>query len=265
MTDRDAMLRAIAANPDEDTPRLVYADLLDEIGGEVNLARARFIRLQIDLVRNPGRSWFANSDRLSEIARLAGLFADQWLEELPRWARGLAQQQRLRADDFSRGFLDTLHVPPKAFAQHGHELLAVAPLTRIVAWNITKRTDLSTFLSSPFLLRMRSISLSGCVGDQAASIIGASQATLAAVEELDLSGTGLTNAGADSLAQARMFQNLRVFTAHKSRLTDTGAVRLLSAVNLPKLETLDIRGVLGGYQWVGLLRARFPEKQILVY
>ena len=53
MTDRDAMLRAIAANPDDDTPRLIYADLLDELGGDANAARARFIRLQID-THQPG-------------------------------------------------------------------------------------------------------------------------------------------------------------------------------------------------------------------
>ncbi len=33
MTDTEAaLLRAIAANPDEDTPRLVFADYLDELG-----------------------------------------------------------------------------------------------------------------------------------------------------------------------------------------------------------------------------------------
>jgi uncharacterized protein (TIGR02996 family) len=44
--DRIAFLRAIAANPDEDTPRLAYADWLDENGStEADRARAEFIRL----------------------------------------------------------------------------------------------------------------------------------------------------------------------------------------------------------------------------
>lgn len=264
MTDRDALLRAIAANPDEDTPRLVYADLLDEIGGEVNLARARFIRLQIDLVQNPGRSWFANSDRLSEVARLAGLFADRWLKELPGWARGRAQQQRLRSDDFSRGFLTTLLIKPKVFARQGNELFDVAPITRLVASNVTKRTDLTAFLSSPLLLHIRSLSMPSSAGDLVASIIQTSWRALARVEELDLSNSRLTDVGAISLAQASL-PNLRVLTVRANLLTQTGATRLLSTRNLPKLELLDIRGVPGAYRWADPLRPQFPGKQILDY
>ena len=43
-TDEAALLKAIVAHPDEDTPRLVYADWLDEAGDH---ARAEFIRLSV--------------------------------------------------------------------------------------------------------------------------------------------------------------------------------------------------------------------------
>ena len=44
MNERDALLRAVCENPDDDTPRLVFADWLQEHGeGD----RAEFIRLQI--------------------------------------------------------------------------------------------------------------------------------------------------------------------------------------------------------------------------
>lgn len=46
MTDRDALLAAITANPDEDTPRLIYADWLEE---HDEAERAEFIRLQCQL------------------------------------------------------------------------------------------------------------------------------------------------------------------------------------------------------------------------
>ena len=156
MTDRDALLRAVAANPDEDTPRLIYADLLDELGGEPNVARARFIRLQIEMTRNPARSWFALSDRLAEVCRLAGQFADKWLDELPRWAAKEGRGQRLRAEDFPRGFLDTFHVRPARFVSQGAELLDVAPVTRIVALGPLNYESLRTFLSCPFLTRGKS-------------------------------------------------------------------------------------------------------------
>jgi uncharacterized protein (TIGR02996 family) len=43
MSDRDALLAAITANPDDDLPRLVYADWLEEYG---EAGRAEFIRVQ---------------------------------------------------------------------------------------------------------------------------------------------------------------------------------------------------------------------------
>ena len=48
MTDGEALLAAILANPAEDTPRLVYADWLEEHGRE---ERAEFIRVQCELAR----------------------------------------------------------------------------------------------------------------------------------------------------------------------------------------------------------------------
>ena len=47
-----ALLTAIADSPDEDTPRLVYADWLDENGDP---DKAEFIRVQIELARLDSR------------------------------------------------------------------------------------------------------------------------------------------------------------------------------------------------------------------
>ncbi|MFO0825062.1 MAG: TIGR02996 domain-containing protein [Gemmataceae bacterium] len=48
MSDHDALLAAICAEPDEDTPRLAYADLIEENGDST---RAAFIRTQIAIAR----------------------------------------------------------------------------------------------------------------------------------------------------------------------------------------------------------------------
>src|SRR5687768_2731314 len=48
LSDRDALLAAIRANPEEDPPRLVFADWLDENGDP---GRAEFVRLQCELSR----------------------------------------------------------------------------------------------------------------------------------------------------------------------------------------------------------------------
>jgi uncharacterized protein (TIGR02996 family) len=49
MTD-EAFLQAIIESPDDDTPRLVYADWLEEHG---QAERAAFIRVQCELARLP--------------------------------------------------------------------------------------------------------------------------------------------------------------------------------------------------------------------
>src|SRR5262249_45745326 len=48
MSDEDALLAAIATHPEEDTPRLMYADWLDEHARSI---RAEFIRGQIEIAR----------------------------------------------------------------------------------------------------------------------------------------------------------------------------------------------------------------------
>jgi uncharacterized protein (TIGR02996 family) len=60
MSDRDALLAAIVAHPDDDTPRLVYADWLDEHAPDRTpspaagpSARAEYIRVQCRLARRP--------------------------------------------------------------------------------------------------------------------------------------------------------------------------------------------------------------------
>src|SRR5437870_2291421 len=56
MSDRDALLAAIRAQPDEDTPRLIFADWLDE---NDESQRAAFVRAQIELARTPPWEPFA--------------------------------------------------------------------------------------------------------------------------------------------------------------------------------------------------------------
>lgn len=53
MTDRDAFLAGIVANPEDIGRRLVFADFLDEQGNENDSARAEFIRVSCELDRRP--------------------------------------------------------------------------------------------------------------------------------------------------------------------------------------------------------------------
>ena len=92
MTDRDALYRAILAFPDEDTPRLAFADWFQENGQP---ERADFIRAQIEFARaepfSPSaRAAAGRAEPLLRAHRLA------WGSHLPEYAEDFA---------FVRGFV----------------------------------------------------------------------------------------------------------------------------------------------------------------
>src|SRR6266536_2625699 len=78
MSDRDALLAAICAQPDEDTPRLVFADYLEE-NGEPD--RAAFIRAQVEFARTPPWEPLAVRVRWQQLDTLTG---KRFVPTLPR-------------------------------------------------------------------------------------------------------------------------------------------------------------------------------------
>src|SRR5215218_395524 len=82
-----ALYRAILAHPDEDTPRLVYADWLDEHGQP---DRAEFIRVQCRLAR--ANEW-------DDGYTAADVRARRLLAEHPEW---LDPVRRFNADQLGR-------------------------------------------------------------------------------------------------------------------------------------------------------------------
>lgn len=98
MSDADALLDAIFADPDADTPRLVYADWLEE-HGQPNCAG--FIRLQVEAARHP--PWSAEANRLWEgIGRTwSRLLDDEWRDA---WPLTFVRHGGFDATDFVRGF-----------------------------------------------------------------------------------------------------------------------------------------------------------------
>ena len=99
--DADAFLDAIFDSPDDDTPRLVYADWLQEHGQE---HYAQFIRLQCAAARYP--LWSGEANRLwEEIGRVWNRLDDEWRPATwDEWKSTLGTG-RLDAIHFDRGFL----------------------------------------------------------------------------------------------------------------------------------------------------------------
>lgn len=82
LTDGQTLQKAICADPDNDLPRLVYADFLEENGQP---DRAAFIRLQIEFVRKCLAGTGVADDVLrSELAVLWRAHGAAWRAELPQ-------------------------------------------------------------------------------------------------------------------------------------------------------------------------------------
>ncbi|MFM8271305.1 MAG: TIGR02996 domain-containing protein, partial [Gemmata sp.] len=106
MNDEAALLRAITANAGDDTPRLVYADWLDENEGPL---QAEFIRVQCRLAQATAadRDYCDLLERHSELRVLFRPMARVTVPELPPGF--VCPRDPLgRPDGFRRGFLYTV-------------------------------------------------------------------------------------------------------------------------------------------------------------
>src|SRR5436305_425359 len=119
-TTRDALLLAVCDAPDDDAPRLVFADWLEENGDEAERAWGEYVRLKCEQEKLPG-----GDPRQAELgARSAGLWnrygQRNWREYLPRGVRDVY--------GFERGFPERLACTALRFLQLGKRLFEVAPV-----------------------------------------------------------------------------------------------------------------------------------------
>jgi uncharacterized protein (TIGR02996 family) len=288
MSDEDALLAAIAAHPGEDTPRLAYADWLDE---HDRPARAEFIRLQIEignLVRSVSAARGPEFDELLRRERelLAAIRPEQ-----------LGPLATLRDDfeaTFDRGFVAKLQMYAGVFVQHAAHVAALRPPPTVV---LTDVADLwYDVITSPHLPavthlvmtsqpyptdwslaafvvrtmgalgahnRLRGLSLARCrVGDQGLVFL-AERADVWRLEELDLSANDIQY-GLLDLIESPITRTLRRVNLSHNPITELGAVVL--AERWPTgspLRHLDLRYTDIGPDGERALRARFGGVVVL--
>jgi uncharacterized protein (TIGR02996 family) len=120
VTPRDAFLRAILERPGDDTPRLVYADWLDEHGDAADQARARLIRLQC---ARGDRRRSSRSPGAEEEKKLLDEFGPRWEDEV---FAGLKRDEVTAS--FQRGFVGIIRCPLARWQELGPTLVRRAPL-----------------------------------------------------------------------------------------------------------------------------------------
>ena len=117
-SDHAAFLRAIRAAPDDDLPRLIYADFLDERGDP----RGEFIRIQIERPRLP-----RDDPRRGELKAREDELLRRHREE---WEGPLAAVVSHAV--FRRGFIDDVLVIAEGFLAHAKTLFARPPVGIVI-------------------------------------------------------------------------------------------------------------------------------------
>jgi uncharacterized protein (TIGR02996 family) len=248
MTDDTALYRAIVARPEDDTPRLVYADWLEENGRE---QEAEFIRLECRLeTATPDQPEYADLlDRQEELRlwlqthapgprlnfgkRLYVESGNAWW----RWtSRGFPQLQTFAADGHvrpgSRSIRAFAAALEKAFAmlpsrELNIEVLTIEELTELLKQPIIAALDslliqISTdeqtgdeaarvIANCQQLQNLRHASLMFPIGEAGADCLGRSE-HLGRMEWLSLDAYNLSPPAIRSLGDGEWFRNLRRLT-----------------------------------------------------
>jgi uncharacterized protein (TIGR02996 family) len=249
MDDTEALLQAVLDAPDDDNPRLAYADYLQTHGDPM---RAQFIRVQIALARLPeggelhqdlerweqavlkrnqhewvrlldvlvnGRYlrftqlWQRVQDDPRELHRLSP--ADRALVEDPK-ASGVAGQQ-MRDWQFRRGFIEGAAMTARAFLAHGDIITRLTPLRHVRFYQA--HGELPALAAAPHLTRLEGIdSTANGLGDEDMQSLVTSP-YLTGLVSLNLRGNPIGPAG---LAAVRDYANLPRLAALNLRHTAIG-------------------------------------------
>jgi uncharacterized protein (TIGR02996 family) len=147
MVQQEAFLQAILEHPEDDTPRLVYADWLEDHGDPT---RAEFIRLQIELAHLAADA----PERAALVEREQALLREhgrRWAEPL----RGLVDGWR-----FERGFIEGVQV----WSFHGEivenlaRALALAPVWLLSIFDQMPDGD-ALVAAAPLMARLRGLQI----------------------------------------------------------------------------------------------------------
>ena len=228
MTDREALHRAILDHPDDDTPRLIFADYLEEEG---EAARAAFIRKQVELARAPEYDPVWVRAKYHEPEFVTG---SPWLEALPTLSPGLTWTP----EPFRRGFPSAVQsVGGVAFADNADALFALNPVDSLELSGV--RTGERELTESPWLTRLRSLSLpEGISRVTARGILNSPR--LERLTDLHVGSRMTPPVAADVIVGSRAFKRLTGFSYRDDSRTHAIVTALARLADPPQLERLDL-------------------------
>ncbi len=218
-----AFLEAIRETPDDDVPRLIYADWLDEQGGRERSARAAFIRAQCRLVAldeaDPKREILEDeeADLLTEYERV-------WTQPL----HGLVEDWR-----FSRGFLEHVQIRAENLLTHAERLFDFAPLRSLHV--LIPFKDVPHLAGCSHLQRIETLDFARCqLNDRALQQL-LSSPYLSRLRALHLAGNNINTPGIHALVRSPLYRRLRSLDLSSNIALGDTATRLLARTERAEL------------------------------
>ncbi len=245
MDHTEAFLLAIREDIDDDTPRLVFADWLQERGD----LRGEFIGVQCELARlaedDPRRPELEIRER-----ELLDAHEAEWLQPFQQWA------PRYSRPIWKRGFIEDIHLFDMGeFLTHAPDIFRRMPIRRVAIslGDPYHPSQLTSFAACDQLRLVTELWLSdGPLGNKGAQILAASP-HLGRLTELTLCYCQLGAPGALALAGSTRFKNLRRLNLGSDFLEDSaelvnsigteGVHSLGWSSHLSQLNALDLSGM----------------------
>jgi uncharacterized protein (TIGR02996 family) len=221
-----SFLEDIAANIDDDTPRLVYADWLTENNRD---DRAEFIRVQIERARLP--AWDAAQVRLRlREAELLKQHGEAWLAELPAI-------EGAKWEGFRRGIVAEVSFASfEAMRASAHLCREVAPVEAVtVRWPRQAEADEDTPIAE-----LRELNLTGRPGNDNEIAWLANSPQLSTLRVL--TARGLWVEGLGRLVASPHLADLKALRLPENNLGNAGIRALTEAASLTGLVELDLSG-----------------------
>src|SRR5262249_21408866 len=276
MSDADALLRAILAAQEDDAPRLVYADWLEEHGEG---ARATFIRAQVELARlpadDPSRTALVQTERT-----LLNANRKTWTEWLPGWVsdhefrRGFIEWIQCQAADFiAQSDYIRQQTPLRGARLDGKQPIAVA-IFRSRALEGLRSLTLSVkvpslawdhLASCPYLSQLAELEvLSSAHADELVSAL-VSSTSLPAIRSLRLKWCALGDEHTSNLVRHRWSERLRDLDLSNNHIGPEGGLAIVESPFLDGLEHLNLNAnpLLANAGVVQKLRNRFGMRVYL--
>jgi uncharacterized protein (TIGR02996 family) len=286
MTPEDAFLEDVREHPDDDAPRLIFADWLDDHG---DADRAEFIRGRVYRARLRGRE---SPEVVSLSQRAAELLSANWrpwTEPLGRllgdamhglnWPRAGYRPEAL--SHFPRGFVESAEMTAWRFAEAAEELFTRHPIRQLslhqaadAAARLAARPELAwvealafsdyyrapldargmaELARSPHLGRLVLLNLyRNHLGDEGAAALATAD-WLGGVRSLALTDNGLSWRGAEALARTRTGFRPERLVLDANAIGDEGAIALAGSPILGRVKVLSLAGCSVGLAGVSAL------------